>query len=86
MISEEFYKSIVWKKKRAAILQRDGHMCQMCKRYGRRVDAVTVHHIKHIEDNPELARKDENLISLCNACHNKMHPEKGGSYYRKHSK
>lgn len=86
MISEEFYRSKKWKIKRTAILRRDGYQCQICKRYGRRVDAVTVHHIKHIEEAPELAMVDSNLISLCAKCHNKFHPEKGGSYFRKQSK
>lgn len=85
MISEDFYRSKRWKIKRAAVLRRDGYLCQMCLRYGRRRDAVTVHHIKHLEDDPTLALTDSNLISLCSACHNKMHPEKGGFYFRKTS-
>jgi 5-methylcytosine-specific restriction endonuclease McrA len=40
-------------------------------------EAKEVHHIKHLEDYPELAFDDNNLISLCSACHRKMHPEKG---------
>lgn len=70
------YKSMKWKRKQAAILRRDGYMCQWCRRYGRQVSANTVHHIQHVEDHPELAFVDSNLISLCAACHNKAHPEK----------
>jgi len=70
------YKSTMWKKKRIQILKRDGYMCQECKRYGRSVDATTVHHIKHVDEFPELAYQSNNLVSLCSACHNKMHPEK----------
>lgn len=73
------YKSAKWIKKRKAILKRDGYLCQECKRYGRMVQATTVHHKKHINDNPELAYENDNLISLCQKCHNKMHPEKGGN-------
>lgn len=72
-----FYKSTKWLRKREAILRRDGYMCQKCKRYGKRVPATVVHHIKHLEDYPELAYDDSNLISLCAACHDKEHPEKG---------
>ena len=80
--STEFdYKTKKWKKKRAAILRRDKYLCQECKKYGRMRDAVTVHHIKHADTNPELAYVDSNLTSLCQACHNKMHPEKGGRKY-----
>ena len=76
----DFYRGKAWKRKRAAILRRDGYLCQECKKYGRRRDAVTVHHIQHLDEHPELAREDSNLVSLCNACHNKMHPEKGGGH------
>ncbi len=73
------YKSRRWKKKRIKILRRDGFLCQECKRYGKRVEAVTVHHIKHASEYPELAYKDDNLVSLCSACHNRMHPEKAAA-------
>lgn len=73
----KFYRLADWKRKREAILRRDGYMCQKCKRYGKQVPATVVHHIKHLEDYPELAYDDSNLISLCAACHDKEHPEKG---------
>ncbi|MDE6706851.1 MAG: HNH endonuclease [Oscillospiraceae bacterium] len=75
---DTFYKSAVWKRKRAVIMRRDGYQCQDCKRYGRLREAVTVHHIQHLDEHPELALQSENLISLCAECHNKRHPEKGG--------
>ena len=74
----DIHKSMRWKKKREQILRRDKYMCQDCKRYGKRVDATEVHHIKHVDEYPELAFDSSNLISLCAACHNKRHPEKGG--------
>ena len=49
-------------------------------------DYNSKHHIKHADEYPELAYKDDNLISLCDACHNAEHPEKakkknrGGRY------
>lgn len=76
------YKSLKWEKKRAAILRRDKYFCQECKKYGRMREAKTVHHIKHADEYPELAYVDNNLISLCNPCHNKMHPEKGGRRWK----
>ncbi len=42
------------------------------------VMADMVHHIKPRDEYPELSLTLDNLISLCNACHNKEHPEKGG--------
>ena len=80
-----FYLTPRWQRKRAAILRRDKYLCQECKRYGRMRDAKTVHHIKHLEDAPELAFEDSNLISLCYSCHNKMHPEKGIQGPRKYT-
>lgn len=70
------YNTAKWERKRSSILSRDNYICQHCKRYGRIRQATTVHHIKHAEEYPELAYDNKNLVSLCNACHNKMHPEK----------
>ena len=77
-IDDSFYNSKEWKHKRNMILRRDKYQCQECRRYGRTTEAVTVHHIKHLDEHPELALEPSNLISLCNRCHNKAHPEKGG--------
>ena len=70
------YNSRRWRHKSKEILRRDGYRCQHCKRYGKRVQAVVAHHIKHVDEYPELAYTNGNLVSLCNACHNKEHPEK----------
>lgn len=74
---EQFnYMSTRWIKKKAQILKRDGYQCRECRRYGRKREAEIVHHIKHVDEYPELAYDDNNLVSLCMACHNKAHPEK----------
>ena len=73
------YQSQKWKRKRLKILRRDNYLCQECKRYGKMIAAREVHHIKHSDEYPELAYDDNNLISLCHACHNKQHPEKAGA-------
>lgn len=75
-----FYLTAKWKRKRQKILRRDRYKCKECQRYGRIREAVEVHHIKHLEDYPELAYDDSNLVSLCRDCHRKMHPEKGGRH------
>ena len=74
----DFHKTKQWERKREQILRRDGYLCRECRRYGKARQATTVHHIEHVEDRPDLALVDSNLVSLCSACHNKMHPEKGG--------
>lgn len=65
-----------WERKRQAILRRDGYMCRECRRYGRARAATIVHHVKPADEYPELAWDDDNLVSLCQACHNRAHPEK----------
>ena len=79
---DKFYTTTAWVKKRQRILKRDGYQCQLCKRYGRIRQATTVHHIKELDEYPELALDNNNLISLCAECHNKVHPEKGGKHYK----
>ena len=73
---EKFYKSSVWEKKRLEILERDNYECQVCKEGGGFAPATTVHHLKHLEDRPDLALDNDNLVSVCAACHNREHPER----------
>lgn len=81
--SKPFYHSEAWKRARAAALTRDAGMCCDCMEryragYGRRPRRATmVHHMQSIEARPDLALDLANLRSLCEACHNKRHPEKG---------
>ncbi len=74
-----FYSQDKWVRVRANALRRDGYICQECKKYGKITAATHVHHIEHLEDRPDRAYDMNNLISLCLSCHNKQHPEKGGS-------
>ncbi|HAN09373.1 MAG TPA: HNH endonuclease [Clostridiales bacterium] len=68
-----FYKSTKWIHKREKILRRDKYECQECKRYGKTIEAKTVHHIHPLEIRPEMGLINKNLISLCNKCHEGMH-------------
>lgn len=67
-----------WDRKRKVILRRDRYLCQEAKRYGKSIPADTVHHIYPVEDYPELAYTDWNLISLSGATHNQMHDRATG--------
>ena len=82
-MNRTFYNSKRWKDKRQYILHRDHYLCQECKKYGRNNEAKIVHHIKEVEDHPELKLKNDNLVSVCKSCHNKVHPEKGGHYIKR---
>lgn len=67
------YNSKRWELKREHILKRDKYLCQESKRYGKRIEAETVHHIWPVSEYPEYAWSDWNLISLASKVHNKMH-------------
>ena len=73
------YKSGRWKAKRAHVLKRDRFRCRECQRYGIAVDASVVQHAYPVEDYPEYAWSDWNLISLCSGCHNAMHDRETGA-------
>ena len=72
------YHSKRWKLKRKQILKRDGWMCRERKRYGKRVEATTVHHIYPAEQFPEYAYCDWNLIALSETAHDEMHDRTTG--------
>jgi len=94
-IIADFYNTKRWRKKRKYILARDSYLCRECRKYGRTAEAKAVHHITPIEEFAlklikgiidiaeffRLALEDDNLESLCNPCHNKKHPEKGGKRF-----
>lgn len=65
-----------WQRLRQQALRRDGYKCQESKRYGKVVQADTVHHIWPAEDYPEFAYCLWNLISLSAASHDAMHDRK----------
>jgi 5-methylcytosine-specific restriction endonuclease McrA len=84
----KFYNSSVWAGKtgmRQQALKRDNHECQQCKELGRvhldsekvegerKTIELNVHHIKEVEDYPELALTLDNLITLCLFHHNLIH-------------
>jgi 5-methylcytosine-specific restriction protein A len=63
-----------WVKTRNAYIRKHC-LCEMCEAEGKIVPAVLVHHKMELKDNG--ARLDpENLVSLCNQCHEKIHGPK----------
>ena len=67
------YKGARWERHRAFVLRRDKYKCRECARFGRVTPADTVHHVNPAEEYPELFWMAWNCVSLCSACHNKMH-------------
>jgi 5-methylcytosine-specific restriction endonuclease McrA len=80
---DKFYHGTKWKYKRLSVLERDHNECQICKRKGKLTIANTVHHIKHIEDAPELSLEEDNLVSVCRNCHELEHPERFRRKFKK---
>lgn len=90
----KFYDSEEWKLLREEVKKRDNYECQECKRDGLvRIDTneysekakrkkiqLVVHHIKELEQHPELALDIDNLETICVDCHNKEH---GRVFFRK---
>lgn len=67
------YHNKKWKEKREYILNKYQHLDQVLIRYGKHVQADTVHHIFPVEFYPELKYVDWNLIPLSKETHNQMH-------------
>lgn len=70
---DKLYKTKQWRDLRKYILARDGYLCQYYKAYGKGRVAEVVHHIYPAKEYPELFFNANNLISLSNEAHNKMH-------------
>ena len=73
-----FYKSDEWKIARSMKIAAAVGRCEKCGAVG-----TEVHHIKHLTpdniDDPLITINQDNLILLCNECHNKEHHRFEGS-------
>ena len=78
MPDKDHYKTAKHRAWAQKVLRRDKYLCQQCKRYGKKVQARVAHHKVPLETDPSLAFALSNGEALCFACHNKLHPEKGG--------
>ncbi|KUP32855.1 HNH endonuclease [Bacillus halotolerans] len=72
-----FYKSTDWKRTRQLALIRDNYLCQHCLKDHCFTPADMVHHIVEVKEEWAKRLDLDNLVSLCNACHNKVHGGKG---------
>lgn len=83
---EKFYKSDDWLELRAEVLRDFHYECQECLKRGEYVRADCVHHRLEVRQHPSMAlskyyvdskgQRQNNLVPLCNQCHNREHPEK----------
>lgn len=71
-----------WREIRRSVLT-EHPLCQRCLADGRITAASEVHHIRPVEEAFTAAEKEQrmydpgNLLSLCHACHVKVHTELG---------
>lgn len=73
--NRKFYSSKAWKVTRERIKRRDNGLCQLCWDKSRIKPMHTVHHIIELDDSDRLALVHNNLISLCEPCHQHVHKE-----------
>lgn len=66
-----YLKSELWKQIRIAVFQRDGQLCQICKKH-----ASQVHH-KSYSHKTLQGKNLENLISICRTCHENIEFQNG---------
>lgn len=68
--AERTRSSYAWQKKRREIKDRDHYLCVYSLSQGRIVyEDLEVHHIIPLEERPDLAFEDSNLITLCQEVH-----------------
>lgn len=80
---EKFYSWSEWRSVRPQVLRLDKCECVRCREIRHRFQrARIVHHVKHLEDRPDLALSvwdpetgERQLISVCKQCHEELHPE-----------
>ena len=74
---ERFYTTTAWRKCRAAFLKEKNGLCEICLAKGLIEPAVHVHHKVHLTpenlDNPAITLSHENLMALCEECHQEQH-------------
>lgn len=78
ILIRRFYRSDHWKIARAMKIAIVGGRCEKCGAIG-----TEAHHIIHLTPenvtDPEVSLNQENLMLLCNECHNKEHGRFEGS-------
>lgn len=62
----DYLKSDIWKTKRRRLIEKAGLRCQIC-------GSATNLNVHHITYDRLLHEDDEDLIVLCNSCHEKAH-------------
>ncbi len=70
---QSFYCSGNWIKLRTVVLGRDHGLCQHCLAEGKVTLVDVIHHIIPIKRDWSKRLDINNLICLCNSCHQQIH-------------
>lgn len=72
---QDSYRSTQWQEKKNRILTRDNYTCAVCGKHGDEHTLMHVHHktYEHCVDNKCWTCPDDDLITLCEGCHAKLH-------------
>ncbi|KEH91576.1 HNH endonuclease (plasmid) [Clostridium botulinum C/D str. BKT12695] len=71
--SRNFYHSRSWIITRNRIKNRDNGLCLVCLKSKTITPMDTVHHIEELSNTWSKRLDSNNLISVCNSCHNSIH-------------
>lgn len=70
---KDYRQSKEYSEWRNIVFRRDSFQCQICKAIGGRLEA---HHIFPFKKYPDKRFDIDNGVTLCKACHKKVHKEK----------
>lgn len=70
---QKFYSSKEWLKEREIIRNLDNNLCLLCLQHKELNNMDTVHHIEELKENWSKRFEKDNLISLCESCHQNIH-------------
>lgn len=74
-VSKRFYNSPEWRQIRHTVLSRDLGLCVLCRHDGLITTSRLVHHIVELREDRGKGLDPSNLITVCGACHNKIHSD-----------
>lgn len=73
---QKFYTSKPWRRKRTQIKNRDNGICVVCFLLNKKSKPMdTVHHICELKESWLKRYDNNNLISVCESCHQLIHKE-----------
>lgn len=72
---EKVYHTKQWDIAKRQVALRDNSLCRLCFSNRSWTASQLVHHIVEVEEDTTLVYSVDNLISLCESCHQQVHAE-----------